>query len=114
MITERYIIEHTEKWREICSQIPFIRFDPEWEIAVIPPFAGAVVRFLIRDPLLPNSNVSVYLGWFDALGCVGKPYWEVYPVDGDTERFLLVETDQLLASIRKSLVEQRESAQGEK
>jgi hypothetical protein len=102
---KRYTVEYAEKWREICAQVPFIKFDPRWEISVIPPFAGAVARFLVRDPAIPKSKVSVYLDWFDALGYMDAPYWEVYPVGDDTERCLLAETEKLLESIRKSLVE---------
>jgi len=103
---ERYRIEDEENWRELMPQIPFIPFKAGWEVAVIPPYAGAVARFLVRETANPKSRVSVYLDWFDKLGCVGKPYWEVYPIDGDVQRCLLNEVDDLVQIISRSLEEQ--------
>lgn len=105
---ERYQIEADEDWRSICTQIPFLEFPWGWQIAIIPPFAGAVARFLVCEKKNPKSRVSIYLDWFDNLGYVGEPYWEVHPVDGDCERCLLYEIDKLIKIIGKALKQQRE------
>ncbi|MEM6483814.1 MAG: hypothetical protein AAF662_02350, partial [Pseudomonadota bacterium] len=81
------------------NEIPDITFDEGWRIRVIPPFAGAVARFRV------NEHTSVYLDCYDDLGCVGQPYWEVHPVDGDVGRALMNEVDELLDLIRQSVSE---------
>jgi hypothetical protein len=96
-------VERNEKWRERVKDIPFLRFDPSWEIAVIPPFAGAVSRFLVRKG---KAEVSVYLDFDCKLGYMDGPYWEIHPLDGDCGRFMLNETDELLAGIAQSIAEQ--------
>jgi hypothetical protein len=35
-----------------------------------------------------------------------EPYWEIHPLGGDVGRFLLNETDELLAGIAESIREQ--------
>lgn len=94
---ERARIEQQDDWRGMIERIPFIQFPADWQIQVIPPFAGAVVRFRVKLP--DRREKSVYLDFFDRLGCCGQPYWEVYPVRGDTERCLLNEIPELLAAI---------------
>lgn len=90
----------TRKWK---NEIPYIKFPSDWEVKIIPPFAGATVRFLIRKD---NATVSVYLDCYDHLGCVGQPYWEVYPHDKDTYRCFMNDTDMLLSAISRSIDEQ--------
>ena len=94
---ERCNMELAEGWQGAVSKIPFIQFPPDWQIQVIPPFGGALCRFQV---LLPsNKKISVYLDWNDSLGCVGEPYWEVYPSLGDARRCLLLEIPELLQLI---------------
>lgn len=100
IMLERYKIEMEEKWREWSRNIPAISFDAGWAVKVIPPFAGAMARFIVEKD---GKTASVYLDCYDSLGYVGKPYWEVYPVDGDTGRCLMNETDELLALIRRAI-----------
>jgi len=45
---------------------------------------------------------SIYLDSHDRLGCVGEPYWEVYPCDGDTGRCLKAEIAELLKLIESA------------
>lgn len=91
-------------WEEFGPQIPWINFPPHWTVKVIPPFAGAVVRFLVRrDQTPPTEQVSVYLDCYNALGYMGEPYWEVYPVDDDTLRVPMGEVQELLAAIERGL-----------
>lgn len=102
-------VESKEKWMEWGIQIPALEFPPGWKIKITPPFAGAMVRFRVSTAKTkPNADVSVYLDVSDSLGCMGEPYWEVYPVEDDTERFLMNETDELIKCIAKALKIQEE------
>ena len=100
---KRSEIEKQEDWRNWIANIPTLTFDPDWQIRIIPPVSGALVRFQVTKG---KAWVSVYLDVFDALGFVGTPYWEVYPVNDDTARCLMNETDELLDFIRQSLEQQ--------
>lgn len=97
---ERYKIENQEKWRDYIKTIPAIKFNPEWGIKVIPPFGGAFARFIVE---FNGKTASIYLDCNDSLGCMGEPYWEVYPVGDDVGRCLMAETDELLSLINESL-----------
>ena len=94
----RFEIEQKEQWREKITQIPFIKFPKHWGISIIPPFGGAIARFLVKKP--KGKEKSVYLDWFDRLGCCGSPYWEVYPYRGDVGRCDLNDTKELLRMIK--------------
>lgn len=92
--------ERAFEYRKWCDKIPYIKFDPGWEVKVIPPFGGAVVRFLVN---YKGNQVSVYLDCYEMLGCMGQPYWEMYPYEEDVKRFYLNETDELINCIREEL-----------
>ena len=94
----RSLIESEEGWRSNVARIPFIKFDPTWEVKVTPPYGGCLARFQVK---LPSGQIkSVYLDFFDRCGCVGQPYWEVYPYRGDCGRALMDEVDLLIQMIR--------------
>lgn len=94
----RYEVEKQEDWRGITDSIPFLKFPATWEVKVIPPWAGAVGRFLVK---LPGGAVkSIYLDWYDALGIYQEPYWEVHPVNGDIGRCPVADTKELLRLIK--------------
>jgi hypothetical protein len=57
-------------WREWVIEIPYLRFPFEWEIAAMPPFAGALIRDRIRLADKPQKYVSVYLDVDASLGVV--------------------------------------------
>lgn len=102
-IISRSYIETKEEWRKWCDKIPTMKFDSDWNVKIIPPFAGALARFQISK----NDNfVSVYFDAFSMLGYMYDkagnpiPYYEVY--DGyDTWRYLLDETDKMMEWIRR-------------
>jgi hypothetical protein len=101
-------VEAKEGWREFCSKIPRLCFQEDWEIHMIPPWAGAMLRF---EVVYGTAYVSVYLDVYDSLGIVGQPYWEVYPLNGgDTFRCFMDDTDTLLAAISDSIYEQNVSS----
>jgi hypothetical protein len=88
-----------DKWR---NEIPYIKFDPEWKVKVIPPFGDAVVRFVVTDG---HNTISVYLDCYDNPGHYGSPYWEIYPSDdGDVERYSINDVEHLVEGIRKSFM----------
>ena len=82
-----------EKWRD---EIPALNFPSDWDVRIIPPLNGAVVRFCIND------KFSVFLDCYDLLGSFGKPYWEVYPdVDGEVFRCAMKDTESLMDKLEE-------------
>lgn len=96
-----------ERFREWWGKIPRVNFDPSWDVRAQPPFGGAMIRYSVEHK---GAHVSIYMDAYDRLGCVGEPYWEIHPDrDGtDCERFLLNETDDLVAGIAASIAGQLE------
>lgn len=97
-IIKRYEVEDIEKWSSIRDEIPILNFKEEWGVKITPPVAGAVARFLIMKD---NKQIcSIYLDWYDRLGCVGAPYYELYPnEDDDTNRYLLDNVGEMMEDI---------------
>lgn len=91
---------------ELAEQLPRLQV-PDWaDIIMVPPFGGVALRFLAVKKNAPRLSewVSVYLDLTDALGSMGRPYWEIYPNSkGDNERFGLHEINLLWKAIKKSL-----------
>lgn len=73
-------LENEEKWSDI--KIPPLRFPEGWAIQLVPPFAGAVARFIATNT--HGAKVSVYYDAHGALGACDTPYWEAYPIGGAT------------------------------
>lgn len=96
-------MENKYEWRKWTKDIPAIPVKPDWMMKVIPPFGGAVARFQVQ---IADAWVSVYLDCYDELGIVGQPYWEVYPVNGDTARVLMNDVDELVDIIDEALNKQ--------
>lgn len=94
----RYDVEGAEGWRELIPTIPYIKFPATWEVKIVPPFGGAVARFMVKLP--DGVTKSVYLDCFDRLGFVGHPYWEVYPYKDDVGRCDIHDTKKLLQMIK--------------
>lgn len=98
-----YEVERIMEYNKWCGEIPYIKFPTDWEVQIIPPFAGAVARFKIRKG---DASVSIYLDCYDRLGCYGQPYWEVYPHHDDVFRCDMADTDSLLKAITESIEQQ--------
>lgn len=97
-------ISTTLNWEHWQSAIPLLQFPSDWYIRLHPPFGGAMVRFTARKG---EAEVSVYLDCHKILGSEPTPYWEIYPAaGGDTARFALNDTPNLLSGIAASLAEQ--------
>ena len=84
-MTLSYELGEQFEWKKWANQIPFIKFPDDWVVQVIPPFAGAIARFVVKEAT-GNHKVSVYLDCYDMLGFNETPYWEIYPIDADDER----------------------------
>lgn len=102
---DRLNIERSECWREINGVMPFLNFPKQWGIKIIPPFGGALARFVVKKG---SASVSVYADFYEALGCSEVPHWEIYPdATGDNARFSIeAETKEMLKAIGKSLAKQ--------
>lgn len=105
-ITGRAQMEAEGGWQQLTlfDNLAWLRFPPGVEVAIIPPVTMAAARFRIRKIGDVDAGVSVYLDSTDSLGSVGSVYWELYPnKEGDTERYLLEETEQLMAALSRAL-----------
>lgn len=93
---------------EWVDKIPWLPFPADWEVKMIPPNVGTVVRFWVRRRGC-KERVSVYLDCYEALGCFGKPgsntpYWEIYPnCKNDNERFAMDDVDGLMSALEKAI-----------
>ena len=81
------------KW---FDKIPSINFKQNWNVKILPPTGGVIVRFrVIRKE--DNSEVSVYLDCYDMLKHVGQPYWEVFSIKtGECLICFMNEADELI------------------
>jgi len=84
------------------QKLPFLSFPVDWEVKIIPPFNGALARFLVRKKGT-DKIVSVYFDAYNRLGVYSGPYWEVYPVNGYEERCSYDNPERLLELIEKGL-----------
>ena len=95
-------VEADYHWREWIKEIPPLHFKPEWDVIIIPPYGGAIARFLVR---YHNKKVSCYLDCYDELGYFGAPYWEIYPYEDDIYRIRMNDTKELMEKIQEVLEE---------
>ncbi len=95
--------EYAEEWLVWINKIPALKFPPDWEVKIIPPFGGAIARFTVDKG---DNSVSVYLDCYDKLGYFGSPYWEIHPYDGDVYRTAMENSEDLIEKISESLAEQ--------
>ena len=100
-------VEEKEQWRLWAKKMPKLHFDPDWEVQIIPPFLGALIRFWITKG---NKFVSVYFDAFSKLGVVYNnchefvPYFEILDENKNTTyRYLLDESEEMMAKIREIL-----------
>ena len=98
-------VEQMQGFRNWSNKLPYFHFDKEWNVKIIPPFAGAVIRFAID---YNGKHVSVYFDAYSRLGWMYDeneepiPYFEYY--DGEeTHRYWLEESEQMMNDIRNFL-----------
>ena len=82
---QRWEMERKEKWGDHHNSMDYIPLREGYQFKVIPPFGGALMRFKILHKS-SNRDFSIYFDAHDALGVVGYPYFEVYPINDDTIR----------------------------
>lgn len=103
-LNDRYNIERNENWRDWAVKIPAMRFDSDWDVGIVPPFMGALARFWVAKG---EKAVSVYFDAFSYLGYMFDddgnpiPYYEV--LMDDTKRYMIDETEKMMADIRAYL-----------
>lgn len=90
------VVEKAFEWRKWADKIPFIKWPSDWEVKAVPPFTGAIIRYIVKTP---KAEVSIYLDCYDMLGYFGQPYWEVYPVHDNNERCAMNDVAGLLKLI---------------
>lgn len=94
-------LEDAEGWDDAIPLAPKLKFPSDWEVQIIPPFCGALMRFIAHKG---GKSVSVYADYNEALGFYGEPHWEIYPdVDDENVRFALADTEEMLAAVDASL-----------
>lgn len=96
-------ISRQYEWMKWVRELPFLHFDKDIVVKPIPPFAGAVARLIVAHKNSPENSISIYFDAYDKLGCMGEPYWEIYPHENDTIRFRLTETDEMVKFVNKML-----------
>lgn len=95
---KRIALEKEQGWDKSNINIPFISFPSDWQIKIMMPTANATIRLVVKLP--DGRTKSVYFDDKNALGSMDKPYFEVYPVERDVERFYADEIEGLLAAIQ--------------
>lgn len=99
-------LQDDQMYRDWQYHMPAIPFNPAWEVRILPPFGGAMVRFTAKAN---GRSVSVYLdvdeslGFFTGDGDEFVPYWEIYPYGDDVFRCQFNDIDGLVGAINESL-----------
>ncbi len=102
LLTAQMLIEKGMEYDRWYKEIPFIKFPASWEVRIVPPFRGAVVRFRVRNAR--GKEISVYLDCYDNLGHYGAPYWEIFPAaDNDIARYAMNDIDGLLKGLKAAM-----------
>ena len=95
-------LQESRKW---TNDIPALHFEKEWDVTIIPPFGGAIIRFCID---YNGKHISVYFDAYSELGYMYDesgnpiPYFEYY--DGEEcYRYYMDESEKMMADIKKFL-----------
>ena len=102
IISDYESVQECRKW---TKELPALHFKKEWDVTIIPPFGGAVIRFCIEHN---DKHVSVYFDGYSDLGYMIDennkpiPYFEYYDGD-DCYRYYMNESEQMMNDIEKFL-----------
>ncbi len=99
-------VERVFEWDKWVKELPYLDFHKDWLVRAVPAFHTGIIRYSIKHKKIPNSHVSIYFDAYERAGFMSKPYWEVYPYNGDCFRCYMHETDLLLKAIKQSFKEQ--------
>ena len=98
-------IDAMNEYRNWAQKLLAFHFDKEWDVKIIPPFQGAIIRFHIS---YNGKFVSVYFDAYSELGWMYDenenpvPYFEYF--DGeDIHRYYLEQSEQMMEDIRNFL-----------
>ena len=100
LMEARFLVEQQYEWNKWTKEIPSLKFKKKWNVKIIPPCTGAIIRFRVT---YKNRWVSVYLDCYDELGFFGEPYWEIYPYEDDVYRVPMYNTNELIERINDVL-----------
>ncbi len=90
--------------RRWAMEMPALKFPKRWRVQIIPPFGGAVVRFVIYGPRNKGKDqVSVYFDAYEQLGYYGEPHWEAYPINNNNERWAMRDWPKMFLAIDRQL-----------
>ena len=95
-------VQKKHEYLHWVDMIPSFNFDLSWNVQIIPPFGGAIIRFHILGKERERL-ISVFLDCYDNLGLVGEPYWEVYNFKDKPVRFLLARSKELMDYITRQM-----------
>lgn len=98
--SERRQVERGEDWDGWVKRMPKITVPAGCTIKVIPPAAGAIVRFVIYKDA---QSVSVYFDAYGRLGYCDSPYWEAYPIGDNNQRYGMDQFDDMMRDIEREL-----------
>lgn len=96
-------------WQMWVPQIPYVPISGRWAVKPLPPFGGAVARFMVKekDRLDLNDCVSVYLDCYSILGVFdidNSPYWEIEPHNNSgPSRYEMDDVEGLVRGIGEGL-----------
>jgi len=82
---KRFDVELEENWTNFYNAMDYIELEQGFSFRVTPPIGGALMRFSIFHKE-SEREFSVYFDAHNQLGRMDVPYFEVYPVQGDTFR----------------------------
>ena len=100
-IKKRIEVEEDFEYMKWVKEIPVLNFKKEWNVRIIPPFGGAIIRFQIETE---KDFLSIYLDCYNQLGFEDDPYWEIYSRENeDVYRFGINDTNGLLEKIEQLL-----------
>ena len=104
-VTNIYKMEEFQEYQKWQKELPYLHFEKEWNVKIIPPFCGAIIRFYIE---YNGKYASVYFDGYSELGFLYDdnhapiPYFEFYDGD-DIHRYCLSESEQMMKDIKNHL-----------
>lgn len=86
------------KW---INLMPEIKFPEGWSFIPLPPYKGAICRFIV---IAEGIEFSVYLDCYGLLGYhEGDPYWEVFSIDEGFFRCDMQQPEKIIEAIQGEL-----------
>lgn len=103
LLMARALIESKYEYHKWINEIPYLKFREYWDVKIIPPTSGAIVRFFVSNSCT-GKDVSVYLDCYGELAVMNEPYWEIYPdADGNNSRYFIEDSKELMEAISDAI-----------